>query len=73
MLRILLLILLTLGIVIVAEKGRILHANHAAKGMLAARRPILAVNGALSVRDRAAERTLAQALRTARAVGGADL
>lgn len=53
---------LTLGIVIVAEKARILHANRTAQGMLTARRPIAANNGALLVRDRTADRALAHAL-----------
>src|SRR5262249_46748004 len=48
-------------------RGHILHANAAARDMLAARAPIAEVNGALSVRDPAANRELADAIAVARA------
>jgi DNA-binding CsgD family transcriptional regulator len=57
---------LTTGIVVVADRGRILHANTAARRMLSARKPIAAVNGILSVRDASASRKLASAIASAK-------
>jgi DNA-binding CsgD family transcriptional regulator len=54
------------GILVVAERGRILHANDTARGMLSERAPIAAVNGFLSVHDQVAGRELANAIELAR-------
>jgi DNA-binding CsgD family transcriptional regulator len=54
------------GIVVVADKAQILHANNAAREMLANRAPIATVNGALSVRDAQAREELNQAIVLAR-------
>jgi PAS domain-containing protein len=53
------------GILVVADQGRILHANSAARGMLSERVPIAAVNGFLSVRDKQAREELARAIELA--------
>jgi DNA-binding CsgD family transcriptional regulator/PAS domain-containing protein len=53
------------GILVVANQGRILHANSAARGMLSERAPIAAVNGFLSVRDKQAREALARAIELA--------
>src|SRR5262249_62011883 len=52
---------------IVGDRGRILHTNAAARRMLAAREPIAAVNGLLSIHDAKADRDLADAIALARA------
>jgi DNA-binding CsgD family transcriptional regulator/PAS domain-containing protein len=57
---------LTTGVVVVADRGRILHANAVARRMLSAHSPIAAVNGVLSVRDAKANRELANAVSLAR-------
>jgi PAS domain-containing protein len=57
---------LTTGVVVVADRGRILHANAAARRMLSAHAPIAAVNGVLSTRDAKANRELADAVAKAR-------
>jgi DNA-binding CsgD family transcriptional regulator len=54
------------GVVVVGEDGRILHANKVAQGMLSARDPIAAVDGILSVRDKAANAELSAAIHLAR-------
>jgi DNA-binding CsgD family transcriptional regulator len=54
------------GILVVADKARILHANHSARDMLAKRAPIAAVNGVLSVRDAQAREELTNAIILAR-------
>jgi DNA-binding CsgD family transcriptional regulator len=54
------------GIVVVADKAQILHANNSAREMLANRAPIATVNGALSVRDAQAREELNQAIVLAR-------
>jgi DNA-binding CsgD family transcriptional regulator/PAS domain-containing protein len=53
------------AVVVVGEEGRILHANDAARRMLAARKPIAAVDGVLSVRSAAANAELSDAVRIA--------
>jgi DNA-binding CsgD family transcriptional regulator/PAS domain-containing protein len=58
---------LAAGVVIVADHGRILHANTAARRMLSAREPITAVNGVLSVHDAETNRELTSAIALARA------
>jgi PAS domain-containing protein len=45
----------TAGVIVVGDRGRILHANEAARRMLSAREPIAAVNGVLSVHDAKAD------------------
>jgi DNA-binding CsgD family transcriptional regulator len=54
------------AVVVVGEDGRILHANDAARKMLAARTPIAAVDGVLSVRNAAADAELSAAISLAR-------
>jgi DNA-binding CsgD family transcriptional regulator len=56
----------TAGVIVVADRGRIVHANAAARHMLSTRQPIAAVNGILSVRDTKANRELADAIAIAR-------
>jgi DNA-binding CsgD family transcriptional regulator/PAS domain-containing protein len=56
----------TAGVIVVGDRGRILHANMAARRMLSAREPIAAVNGVLSVHDARADRELANAIALAR-------
>jgi len=67
---------LALGVVIVAEDSRILHANEGARRMLAAGAPVRALGGRLSVRG-AAGAELARALALARsdeaAIGAAGI
>jgi len=60
----------TAAVVIVGDRGRIFHANAAARRMLAAREPIAAVNGMLSIRDAKAGHDLADAIALARADEG---
>ena len=55
------------GILVVADQGRILHANRTALDMLSKRDTIAAVGGILSLRDPRAERALADAIELARA------
>ncbi len=54
------------GILVVADQGRILHANGTARDMLSKRETIAAVGGILSVRDPQAERALTDAIELAR-------
>lgn len=54
------------GVVIVGERGRILHTNGAAQRMLSAREPIAAIDGILSARNAAANEELSVAIRYAR-------
>jgi DNA-binding CsgD family transcriptional regulator/PAS domain-containing protein len=54
------------AVVVVGEEGRILHANDAARKMLAARTPIAAVDGVLAVRNAAANAELSAAICLAR-------
>jgi DNA-binding CsgD family transcriptional regulator len=54
------------GVIVVGDRGRILHANAAAHRMLSAREPIAAVNGVLSVHDAKADQGLANAIALAR-------
>jgi DNA-binding CsgD family transcriptional regulator/PAS domain-containing protein len=54
------------GVIVVGEEGRILHANNAAQRMLSARDPIAAVDGVLCVREAAANEELLAAVRLAR-------
>ena len=54
------------GVLIVGERGRILHANDAARRMLSARQPIAAIDGILSARNAAANEELSAAIRLAR-------
>src|SRR5215510_1048138 len=65
------------GILVVADQGRILHANGTARQMLSKRETIAAVGGILSVRDPRAERALADAIELARAneasIGGSGI
>src|SRR5712671_1996715 len=65
------------GILVVADQGRILHANGTARDMLSKRETIAAVGGILSVRDPRAERALADAIELARAdeanIGGSGI
>lgn len=65
------------GVLIVGEKGRILHANDAACRMLSAREPIAAIDGILSARNAAANAELSAAIRLARdneaQIGGSGL
>ena len=56
----------TAGVVIVGDRGRILHANAAARKMLSACEPIAAVNGMLSIHDTKADHDLADAIALAR-------
>jgi PAS domain-containing protein len=46
------------GVVVVGEKGRILHANRSARRMLSAREPIAAIDGVLSVRNATANKEI---------------
>jgi DNA-binding CsgD family transcriptional regulator/PAS domain-containing protein len=55
------------GILVVADRGRILHANDTAREMLSKREPIVSTKGILSVRDRRADRELANAIALAQA------
>lgn len=55
------------GIVVVADQGRILHANSAAREMLSEHQPISSVNGMLSIRDTAAREELIHAIELAQA------
>jgi PAS domain-containing protein len=57
----------TAGILVVADQGRILHANSAARGMLSQRAPIASIDGRLSVRDARAREELLRAVEFARA------
>lgn len=61
--------LLAAGVVVVADRGRILHANAAARRMLSAREPIAAVNGILWVHDPRANRELTNAIARVHAAG----
>jgi DNA-binding CsgD family transcriptional regulator/PAS domain-containing protein len=54
------------GIVVVADQGRILHANRAAREMLSKHQPISSVNGMLSIRDAKARQELIHAIELAR-------
>jgi len=57
---------LAAGVVVVADQGRILHANATARRMMSACEPIADVNGALSVHDADGSRELADAIALAR-------
>ena len=59
---------LAMGVVVVASENRILHANEAARHMLANGSRIVARRGRLTARDSAAEAELSQAI----ALAGAD-
>jgi DNA-binding CsgD family transcriptional regulator/PAS domain-containing protein len=54
------------GILVVGDRSHILHANRAARDMLAKREPIAAVNGMLAVRDARAGTEIANAIELAR-------
>ena len=56
----------SLGVILVGEGGRILHANAEARNMFAAGVPVRSVNGRLSVRDAAADAELARVIALAR-------
>jgi DNA-binding CsgD family transcriptional regulator len=55
------------GVVIVADKGRILHANNAARSMFSAAGPVSGAGGVLKARDDGANCELANAIVLARA------
>jgi hypothetical protein len=56
---------IAIGIVIVAEQGRIMHANHAAREMLAAKSPIMALGNCLCALQSERTKELRQAIATA--------
>ena len=56
---------LAMGVVVVAEENRILHANQVARDMLAANAPIAARMGRLLVSDRMANEALTEAIEIA--------
>lgn len=56
----------TAGVLVVGDRGRVLHANDAARRMLSARDPIAAVNGLLSARNARANEELTNAILLAR-------
>jgi DNA-binding CsgD family transcriptional regulator len=58
---------IAIGIVIVAEQGRIMHANHAAREMLAAKSPIMALGNCLCALQSERTKELRQAIATAQA------
>lgn len=53
---------LNVGVVIVADRNRILHANELARQMLARRQPIVSKHGRLVARDRAAQDMLSRVI-----------
>jgi hypothetical protein len=53
---------IAIGIVIVAEQGRIMHANHAAREMLAAKSPIMALGNCLCALQAERTKELRQAI-----------
>jgi DNA-binding CsgD family transcriptional regulator len=57
---------LAMGVVVVADEGRILQANEAAREMFSAGRPVRSVNGRLTSRNPAANDELAKAIVMAR-------
>jgi DNA-binding CsgD family transcriptional regulator/PAS domain-containing protein len=57
----------TAGVVVVADQGRILHANNAARSMFSAAGPVSGAGGFLKARDDGANRELANAIVLARA------
>ena len=58
---------LAVGVVIVADRGQILHANHAAKHMLDVKSPILSHGGSLAALSPDCTRELRQAIAAAHA------
>jgi DNA-binding CsgD family transcriptional regulator len=57
----------TAGVVVVADQGRILHANDAARSMFSTNGPVSGASGFLKARDDRANRELANAIVLARA------
>jgi DNA-binding CsgD family transcriptional regulator/PAS domain-containing protein len=57
---------LAMGIVVVADEGRILQANEVARGMFSTGRPVQSVNGRLTSRNSTANGELANAIKMAR-------
>jgi DNA-binding CsgD family transcriptional regulator len=58
---------IAIGVVIVAEQGRILHANHAAQEMLAEKSPIMALGNCLCALQADRTKELRRAIATAQA------
>lgn len=58
---------IVIGVVIVTDHGRILHANQAAKHMLAAKSPIISLGGCLAALQGELTRELRRAIATAQA------
>lgn len=56
---------IVMGVIIVAEQGRILHANQAARRMLVARSPIISLGGCLCALQPALTKELRRAIATA--------
>jgi DNA-binding CsgD family transcriptional regulator len=68
---------IVIGVLIVAEQGRILHANQAAQRMLAARSPIVSLGGCLGALQADLTQELRRAIAAARedasGIGGAGI
>jgi DNA-binding CsgD family transcriptional regulator len=58
---------IVIGVIIVADQGRILHANQAAQRMLAARSPIVSLGGCLAALQDDLTKELRRAIATAQA------
>jgi len=58
---------IVIGVIIVTDHGRILHANQAAKHMLAAKSPIISLGGCLAALQGELTRELRRAIATAQA------
>jgi DNA-binding CsgD family transcriptional regulator len=58
---------IVIGVIIVADHGRILHANQAAKYMLAAKSPVIALGGCLAALQAELTKELRRAIATAQA------
>jgi DNA-binding CsgD family transcriptional regulator len=61
---------IVIGVIIVADQGRILHANQAAQRMLEARSPIISLGGCLCALQGELTRELRRAIATAQADAG---
>lgn len=68
---------IVIGVIIVAEQGRILHANQAAQRMLAARSPIISLGGCLGALQpdltKELRRAIARAQEDANGIAGAGI
>jgi DNA-binding CsgD family transcriptional regulator len=68
---------IVIGVIIVGEQGRILHANQAAQGMFAARSPVLSLGGCLCALQgeltKELRRAIATAQQDAKAIAGAGI